>query len=53
MANGGKDAVHPDVGKDGPGGCDNEDSKMLDFSYFVVWNDIDTKTNDHEQVESC
>ena len=46
-----QDQIEPDIGKDGPGGGDDEYTQVLDLTDFTFGNDIHTQANDHEQVE--
>merc|ERR1740128_1429683 len=51
VGDGTEDEVEPDVGKDGPGGGDEEDAQMLDLPHLVVGDDVHAETDDHEEIE--
>merc|ERR1740128_935189 len=51
VGDGTEDEVEPDVGKDGPGGGDEEDTQMLDLPHLVVGDDVHAETDDHEEIE--
>merc|ERR1719447_853744 len=51
VGDGAQDEVEPHVGKDGPGGGDEEDAQMLDLPHLIVGDDVHAQADDHEQVE--